>query len=516
MEIYTQSKHGIMFAAQQNLLNLNAPSDSLTTKDMFMPTCATCHMSGLNGRGVTHDPSDGFRIICLPKSPRRVPNAERAQAKMKDICLQCHTPPLVDRVYKEGAAVVDATNEKVLAAKAIMDSLNADGLISTNAVHARRSSLPISTSGITTGARRSTRRSWAARTMCNGTATIRFSSTWWNSRNRPPNFARKMENNWLRQPRTWVELFALFNLGGLAPDIFLAHSTNAFHSRAELVPLIFSLAAPVLLLPALWALATGQLALWRTLGNFIGWVSVFIGIVGLVLHLKSQFFQEWTLASLVYTAPFAAPLAYTGIGLLLILNRSVSAEFARMGGVGHLSCARRLRWAILFSVSPTTRKMVFSGVEWIPVIASALAVGFLTVPLVARVDRGFFKLCFGLLALQVIVGLTGFALHLQADLNASGKNLFGEGDSRRTDFRTDAFLRSGRVGRHRHLGAGLETSGQTRDRPGNDRSIGSCPAQLPRTPALWKIEIAKTTVAALFDLGQGGVFINEPYSYRKI
>ncbi len=62
------------------------------------------------------------------------------------------------------------------------------------------------------------------------------------------------------------------------------------------------------------------------LGNFTGWVSVFIGVVGLVLHLKSQFFQEWTLASLVYTAPFAAPLAYTGIGLLLILNRSVDAD----------------------------------------------------------------------------------------------------------------------------------------------------------------------------------------------
>src|SRR5207249_8528136 len=29
----------------------------LTTRDMFVPTCATCHMSGINGRGVTHDPS---------------------------------------------------------------------------------------------------------------------------------------------------------------------------------------------------------------------------------------------------------------------------------------------------------------------------------------------------------------------------------------------------------------------------------------------------------------------------
>ena len=70
-----------------------------------------------------------------------------------------------------------------------------------------------------------------------------------------------MENNWLRQPRAWVELFAVFNLGGLAPDIFLAHSTNGFRSAAEWVPLIFSLAAPVLLLPALWALAAQRMTL---------------------------------------------------------------------------------------------------------------------------------------------------------------------------------------------------------------------------------------------------------------
>jgi hypothetical protein len=52
---------------------------------------------------------------------------------MKDICLQCHTPPLVDRVYKNAEAVVAATNQKVEAAQAVMDSLKAAGLISTNA-----------------------------------------------------------------------------------------------------------------------------------------------------------------------------------------------------------------------------------------------------------------------------------------------------------------------------------------------------------------------------------------------
>jgi nitrate/TMAO reductase-like tetraheme cytochrome c subunit len=133
LEIYTESKHGIMFAAQQNQMNLAAPSDSLTTKDMFVPTCATCHMSGINGLGVTHDPSDrlSYNLFAEVTGPR--PDAERAQAKMKQVCLQCHTPPLVDRVYKNAAAVVDATNQKVLAARAIMDSLKADGLISTNA-----------------------------------------------------------------------------------------------------------------------------------------------------------------------------------------------------------------------------------------------------------------------------------------------------------------------------------------------------------------------------------------------
>lgn len=232
-----------------------------------------------------------------------------------------------------------------------------------------------------------------------------------------------MHNNWWRQPRLWVELFALFNLGGLAPDIFLAHSTNRFQSGAEWVPLVFSLAAPVLLLAAVSGLPWNRTGLWRILGNVTGWTSVVIGIVGLVLHLQSQFFQQWTLASLVYTAPFAAPLAYTGIGLLLLLNRSVAPEtrewaewvvFLAWGGfVGNF----------VFSVTDHAQNGFFHQVEWVPVIAAALAIGFLMVPLIAPVDRAYFKLCFVLLALQAAVGLLGFVFHLEADWNGVGKNL---------------------------------------------------------------------------------------------
>ena len=46
IEIYEESKHGVLFQAQRSQLNLKAPPDHLTTRDMFVPTCATCHMSG--------------------------------------------------------------------------------------------------------------------------------------------------------------------------------------------------------------------------------------------------------------------------------------------------------------------------------------------------------------------------------------------------------------------------------------------------------------------------------------
>src|SRR6202030_2544489 len=65
--------------------------------------------------------------------------------------------------------------------------------------------------------------------------------------------------------------------------------------------------------------------LWKSLGHIVGWSSVSIGVAGVLFHLDSAFFAERTLKSLTYAAPFAAPLAYAGIGLLLIMNRMVPA-----------------------------------------------------------------------------------------------------------------------------------------------------------------------------------------------
>ena len=86
IEIYNESKHGVMFAAQHDQMNLNADPRTLTTRDMFVPTCATCHMSGINGLKVTHNPSDRLSWYLSDAVSTHRPNYLQAQINMKQVC----------------------------------------------------------------------------------------------------------------------------------------------------------------------------------------------------------------------------------------------------------------------------------------------------------------------------------------------------------------------------------------------------------------------------------------------
>jgi len=129
IEIYEESKHGVMFNAQQAMLRLNAPPRELTTRDMWVPTCATCHMSGLNGNKVTHDPSERLSYYLADPITKKRPNYQMAQSNMKQICNQCHTSNVIERVYSQAEQVVATTNDRVTKAKAIPDALRAEGIL---------------------------------------------------------------------------------------------------------------------------------------------------------------------------------------------------------------------------------------------------------------------------------------------------------------------------------------------------------------------------------------------------
>jgi hydroxylamine dehydrogenase len=127
IEIYHESKHGVLFNAQRASMNLAAPPASLTAKDMPVPTCATCNMSGLEGQAVTHDTSERLSWYLFAEVSQKRPAYIQAQANMKQICLKCHTKPRIDTFYAEAENTVASTNAIIGQAKTIIDGMHASG-----------------------------------------------------------------------------------------------------------------------------------------------------------------------------------------------------------------------------------------------------------------------------------------------------------------------------------------------------------------------------------------------------
>lgn len=228
---------------------------------------------------------------------------------------------------------------------------------------------------------------------------------------------------WWARPQIWIEAFAILNVGFLTFDIYLAHSVNQFRREAEYIPFIFSAIAPLVLL--LGCAARGRWpAVWKDLGYLVGWSAVLIGLTGVILHLQSQFFDERTLRSLTYSAPFAAPLAYTGLGFLLIMNRMVDPETLEWAQWVLLLALGGFVGNFVFSLTDHAGNGFFNPLEWVPVAASAFAIGFLVVPLVMPVSRRYIDLCGAILFLEAGVGLWGFALHVRGNLQGPSVHAF--------------------------------------------------------------------------------------------
>lgn len=230
---------------------------------------------------------------------------------------------------------------------------------------------------------------------------------------------------WLYDYQLWVEVFVAVNLAILAADIYIAHSVNQFAKPAEYVPFYFSLVSPVVLCIIILLRWVFRLeAPWRDVGYLVAWLSILVGLAGVLFHLQSRFFVDRTLRSLTYAAPFAAPLAYTGLGFLLLVNRMIAVRTAEWA-----------RWVILLALGGFFGNFVlsltdhasngfFEKTEWIPVFSSAFATGFLIVPVVANVKRRFLDLCLIVMIVQALVGVLGFWFHVQMNLVEPGHTLF--------------------------------------------------------------------------------------------
>ena len=129
LEIYHESKHGVLFHAQHAHFNLEARPKKLTTADMSVPTCATCHMSGLEGMNVTHDTTERLSYYLFAPISEHRPGFQQGEIHMKEVCLKCHATTSIDKFYRDAETVVKSTNELVGEADALMKALRKEKLL---------------------------------------------------------------------------------------------------------------------------------------------------------------------------------------------------------------------------------------------------------------------------------------------------------------------------------------------------------------------------------------------------
>ena len=186
IEIYNESKHGIAFHANRDIMALDKEGEWVLGQDYSAaPTCATCHMSAyMSTQGVVaannHDVGNRISWTLRPKVSHKlnrivyedgykedyphtrdlpavgdvIPTVDMVvedyelvsrtidrtvakiitwqerRAAMKGACLSCHNDTYVDNFYVQFDGLVDLYNEKFgVPAKKIMDELVADGIL---------------------------------------------------------------------------------------------------------------------------------------------------------------------------------------------------------------------------------------------------------------------------------------------------------------------------------------------------------------------------------------------------
>lgn len=125
MEIYSESKHGIAFAANRSRYEpLMEKKNWVPGQDFEQgPTCSTCHMSATADLPVNHDSGARISWTLRPAISEKIDAADKAahkatkpweqrRADMKDVCLSCHATGWVENWYDQFDKSVMLYNEK--------------------------------------------------------------------------------------------------------------------------------------------------------------------------------------------------------------------------------------------------------------------------------------------------------------------------------------------------------------------------------------------------------------------
>jgi len=241
-------------------------------------------------------------------------------------------------------------------------------------------------------------------------------------------------------------IMAAVNLLFLALDIYLAHNLNGTIRFREWIPIIFGGIAGLLLI------ISGLIAMrWRRTASIIAtivlFVSILVGLLGAYFHVvrairpAAPLAAKVTISLLVWAPPIVGPLIFSLVGLWGIsaawVERPPDSGRLQFWGETVVDLPFSETRAYLFMVSLGTLATLLSSVLdharaqfdnpwlWPPVVVGIFAavVGF-SLAVIDRPKATDVAIYVAAMVLLIVVGMTGFILHILFDLTAQNAIVF--------------------------------------------------------------------------------------------
>ncbi|MBM4328228.1 MAG: cytochrome C552 [Deltaproteobacteria bacterium] len=112
IEVYQESKHGILYSAFRDKMNMDRVEWIVGVDYEDTATCSTCHISATPNQKSTHDVGARISWTLRPVVSKKLTNWEERRDRMKDVCRQCHGEEMVGGFYKQFDDLVELYNTK--------------------------------------------------------------------------------------------------------------------------------------------------------------------------------------------------------------------------------------------------------------------------------------------------------------------------------------------------------------------------------------------------------------------
>lgn len=235
-------------------------------------------------------------------------------------------------------------------------------------------------------------------------------------------------------------LMAAINEIFLSVDIYLAHNINGTLTRNEWIPIIFGVTAGVLLLLA-GLIAFRNRPLASTFATLVFLGSIVIGGLGIYFHLSRTLLLEGighpVVDALVWAPPFLGPVFFALVGvlgisaawvedppdsgrLLLPGKRTVQMPYSKTRAY-FLIVSLFILGTTISSVLDHARFNLENMWVWLPTIVGICGVAVaVAMGVIARPSRGDITVYAVVMVLLILIGLVGFALHVNTSLIPRG------------------------------------------------------------------------------------------------